>query len=338
MAKDLSDMPPEIIDRIVDYLPNRDALLHLRVSCKNLCAKTLDRFSKAYFETFDCILGASNMRALCHFSTRPLVISHLISIRLTAPSRDRKYHNFWKAKNIDPISLATALNHFSHLRQLKLAGFGSNVGRKNDCSFMGALSGHLAVGDLEQLELHDMSLSKQAVMELVTMSRRTLKTIFLTSINFVEDSTAKREAYSPWTEVLMAMEFFPDNCEVTIEKTFVDGSKYDICPPWDSCDDWDGVYYKWKGLEIKLVQDAGDDVEDEDEDDCDTSIRGTKHTRVHIAGDANRWEGVKRTLAFALFGHFNGFGRCGWETEIDFWQAVKQADLSWDKKLMKLLQ
>lgn len=327
MARGLDDLPFEVVDRVVDYLRNRDALLQLRRASKNLCAKTLDRFSKAYFEIFDCTLNASNMSAICHLSTRPLIVSHLTSIALTAPIRDRSYDNFWMAKNIDPASLAIALNQFSNLRSLRLKGFGFDDGQKADQSFMSIFSDHLAVSGLEQLELHDIGLSSQAATALITMAHGTLKGVSLTLIDLLvqnSTSTRKDEPYPPWTEVLMAMECLSNDCEIIIKSTMVDGKKYEICPPWVG---WDCVYYQWKGLELKQVPD----------DEDDTSLNREETVWIYIAGNANWWEGIKRLLAFAFCDHIER-SDLGWETEDHFWQAVKQTDLSWDEKLRKLLQ
>lgn len=331
MASSLSDLPLELINRIVDYLPNRDALLQLRQTSKCLCAKTLEQFSKAYFATSFWTLGGSNTRAICHFATRPLVVAHLASITLEAPTRDRTYDDFWKAKKIDPASLATALNRFTYLRSLKLEGF-REPAHDDGWSFMKAFISHLATNDLEKLELYNVDLTQNDAVNLVKKFHRTLKAIVLSGIDIVFRPSTERKKhryYSPWAEVLTAMECFSNNCEVTIDTPMVDGDQVDMVPPWE---DWYGGY-EWKGLSIELERD-----EDSFCDNCaDWTEPDEQHAVIHISGDSDWQKGVNRVCAFYLVViiplHENSY-----DLEEDDWGRYEMSDKYWDRNLKELLQ
>lgn len=65
-----------------------------------------------------------------------------------------------------------------------------------------------------------------------------------------------------------------------------------------------------------------------------------EHSYIHIAGDSDWWEGVKRvcTFALALAAFIMDQPEFGWQTEDDFWEDFEKTDLSWDEKLRKLLK
>ncbi|QDS70083.1 hypothetical protein FKW77_004828 [Venturia effusa] len=325
MTKTLSDLPLETIEHIVDYLPNRDALLYLRQSSKDLCAKTLRQFSKVYFTNVEWRLNASNARAICHFSTRPLVVEHLASIELTAPaSGGRSYDNFWKAKNINLTDLATALSRFSHLRDLKLVGFGSGNGHKDGGYFMHILVTHLATNRLEQLRLHDIALIEKDAVELVKKSHRKIKKFSLIRVDLIfknSSAFAENEPYPPWSQLLLAMECFLNHCEVAIETPRVDGAHYFICPPWGTLD---FSKYQWKGLTIEHL--------DNDDDDEPLAL-------IHIADNSDWWEGIKRACIFAVAENIQYISPdkyFDWLSEYKFWRDFEQMDFSRHEKLRKL--
>lgn len=95
---------------------------------------------------------------------------------------------------------------------------------------MSVFINHLTIGELEQLELYDIDLAVQDAIELVERNRRTIKKIFLKTINIAR--TENDMPYPSWSRMRMAMELFSNDCEVEIDTLMDHGDKEDMALPW----------------------------------------------------------------------------------------------------------
>lgn len=182
----LSDLPMEMMERILDFLTNRESRLTLRRTCKNLCAKTLRSFSREYFNESCWTLNATNARAILHFSNSPEVASHLTSIGLIAPTRARSHHNIWVAKDIDPTKLAIAISQFTQLRSSILDGFSHPKLRGCEArTFVRYFSKHLMAPVLDTLFLSVMAATQRDVTRLITSHENTLTNLHLKDVDLV---------------------------------------------------------------------------------------------------------------------------------------------------------
>jgi hypothetical protein len=329
MAPRLDELPLELVDRIVDYLPHRDALLQLRLTCRELCAKTLDQFSKAYFSISTWTLGASNAKAISHFSTRPKVVSHLTCVTLKAPTKIRIYDNFWRAKGINPTELANALTQFTQLRTLRLIDFGYSNGIKDSWSFFRLFVSNLSVPNLRSLQLTRVDIEKEDAIKLMRQFKDTIEVVVFEAVNLLyrSDTNEKRpEYYSPWSDALLAMKDTKNECQVTIEEPKENGSTASLGPTWD---DWYGEY-EYKGLTIEYVPDDPD-VEYNHYEEIE------EHLYIHIDGNSDWWKGVERICAFYLVRIIPSIEEEEDEYGEPIWMYEEPSDMYWDKKLEELL-
>lgn len=108
------DLPVELVERVLDYLPHRETLLHLRLVSPSLNAKASRRFGKSYFTVSSWRLSRASAGGIVHLSHCPEVVSHLTIVALTAPcGHHAVYDDIWAAKAINPAKTLRALFVFT---------------------------------------------------------------------------------------------------------------------------------------------------------------------------------------------------------------------------------
>jgi hypothetical protein len=121
----LDRLPTELVDRICELLAERDTLLHLRLTCRALATKTLDKYAKVYWTEAKWQLSASGWSYFIFLTTQPLeVASYLTHLTLMAPPSTRDYDDFVLAKGWGSgANLAKAYSSLDGLQTFSLVRF-----------------------------------------------------------------------------------------------------------------------------------------------------------------------------------------------------------------------
>jgi hypothetical protein len=316
----LNDLPVELVDHVIDYLPCQDSLLHLRLVSRALCLKTSRNFSKTYFSASHWRLGSSAVRAITHFSKQPEVVANLISITLQAPLRNRPYENIWTAKGIDPERLAKSISRFTQLRVLSLNHFGFMI--QDAWSFLRVFFENLMLQKLETLQINSCDIEYRDLIKLLRKHRNTIKTIDFDSLNLVfrsESNKRRPKFHSPWSDVLLAMRQFRNNCSITLDQPNEDSMPAQLHPPWE---DWEGDYV-YKGLTMEHIP---DDNAMEDFDYWEDEDGENEHLYIHVHSNDDWRKGVERMCAFYLARIMHE----DWEEE-PIWGWEDPGDAFWDE-------
>ncbi|QDS75978.1 hypothetical protein FKW77_004174 [Venturia effusa] len=322
MAPSLDDLPVELIERVVDYLPHRETLLHLRLVSPSLNAKVSRRFGEAYFTTSVWRLTGSNARAIVHFSHRPEVTASLSSVTLVAPcSKHTTYHDIWMAKSIDLAKINRALALFQNLRSLKLHNFGKTQGLQRTSDFFGLLSTKLHLPKLESLDLIQVDVDADFAIQLLENHNQTLTTLSLDNVDLRYNENAKAGFHTPWFDLLYSMKDFKNHCDVSIESAWENGKMTFLDPPWAEWPEFGDGVYVYKGLSINLVYTDLDDEEDSYD----------MHTEIWVKGDGEWWDGIKRLAAFYICSTVLG------ELSEVGCHISELSDTYWDEKIAECL-
>lgn len=291
MAPSLDDLPVELVERVVDYLPHRETLLHLRQVSPSLNAKVTRCFCKTYFTSSLWRLKSTSSRAIVHFSHSPDVAAHLTTVVLTAPCANHaNYDNVWMAKAIEPAKIARALSLFTEVKRLALNNFGSIQGISNTSAFFHPFVSNLKLPKLEILDLFQVDIEAGDVMQLLKKHDQTIKQIELDRVDLrYRPDTEAPEEETPWFDILYSMKDFKNHCKISIDWAKQNGEGAHLKPPWA---DWiEDAEHLCKGLSIDLMP---DDPEDE-------NWEGGLHVVIEIEGDENWWDGVRLIAAYNIF-------------------------------------
>jgi hypothetical protein len=325
MAPSLSDLPVELVERIIDYLPHRDTLLYLRLISRDFSAKTSRLFGKAYFTTSTWKLGASSAKAIVHFSNCPDVATYLTSVTLTAPcGNNASYENIWTAKGIYSVKIARALSLFTQLRTLMLVNFDSVHNLKSSWNFFPAFVPNLYLPKLEALTLIEVDIETEDVIHLLKKHAQSIKELNFHSLNLLykPDELVPGDE-TPWFDMLFSLESFKNNCEFMIASPKQAGRDAFFQPPLDSW--WSAGEYEYMGLTILYMVDNSDDEDG----------MGDSHLVIEIKGDANWWKGVKILATFNLF---NVLLVDVWEDEHLDTHPAEMGEDYWARRLKELLE
>jgi hypothetical protein len=284
MASKLSDLPVEMVERIVDYLPHRDTLLHLRLACRNLNAKTLCRFGKAYLSHSVWDLEPPKIKALTYYSNMPSMAFHVGTVLLTAPRAVQPaYENIWAAKGADPVKLGRALSRFPHLFKLGLQCF--HIYDSED--FLHDFVEHLWIQQLKEFEVTMSRMKAADVVLVLKRHRKTLNHLDFEALDLraepdeEEDEDEDMELNgTPWSDVFEAMKKIKNDCEIEITTPRQFG-KETLMDMWES---WEPTYV-YRGLVMDLNLDDPDQGYMNDP---------PSHLSIHIEGDSEWRKGVDR--------------------------------------------
>lgn len=296
----LSDLPTELVERILDLSPNCESRLTLRRTCKNLCAKTLRSFRLEYFTDLKWTLSAANVRPKLQLFQSLFqsaeVVSHLTSLKLVAPQRAHNHGNIWVAKDIDPAKLATAMSQFTQLRTLELDGFSHPKLHDSEAStFVRQFSQHFKAPMLATLRLTYMEAAQPDVTRLITNHANTLTQLDFHHVNlhWIESQKhGKRpRCHSPWSDLFLAIRCLNNNCEVRINNVYDDGIDTYLGPP--------AALGEWR------TKDCGVTITMKTWDNDDGTIKVFKGESIwehiiYIKGNSKWRKGLEMLSAFCL--------------------------------------
>lgn len=321
MAPSLDDLPVELVERIVDYLPHRETLLHLRLVSPNFNAKVARRFCKKYFSSSTWGLKSNSSRAIVHFSHCSDVAAHLTSVTLIAPCANHaSYDNIWTAKSIESAKIARALSLFTEVKTLALMNFSSIQGLTNTTAFFRPFTSNLSLPKLQSHNLFQVDIEAVDVIQLLRKHEQTIEHVDLDCVDLrYPPDTDAPEHETPWFDLLHSMKGFKNHCSVGIEWAKQNGSDAQLEPSWE--ESMSNGEFTYKGM---VIDSASDDPEDVYcQDDC--------HYMLKIRGDKDWWNCVSRLAAFNIFSIILG------EQEEDeaMWELE---DEYWDRKIEECLQ
>jgi len=206
MAPLLCDLPVELVERVVDFIPHPDTILHLRFTCRELNNKTLRCFSKAYLAHKEWALGPTRARALHHFSTIPAMAEFVTSVFIYAPRSNRTYENFWLAQGVEPVKLAIALSQFTQMHILAVVNFAPQNSGQDYPTFLHDFAQHLWIQKLEELRLCEVEMKAADTALILRRHRKTLKTLYLDNLD-ISSGPDPELLYCaiPWSDVFEAM-------------------------------------------------------------------------------------------------------------------------------------
>lgn len=291
----LPTLPVELVEHILDYLPHRDTLLHLRLVCRDINAKISRRFAKAYFDEAVWRLSATSTKSIVSFTSCPDIASNITNIRLIAPSGCYGcYDNIWSAKNIDPAHIAKAFSFCTQADSLILSNLRGCY--EDSENFLSPFAQNLHFPKLKDLTLSNAKIHSETVILLQKKHCQTLESVKYHGVELINPKNEHRPCLQliPWVDVLASMQSFKNNCSIHIcAPNQVEGWTM-LTPPWEDWQDASEVYdgsarYQYMGLTIQEFL---------DEDD-----KGLLENRIgiDIEGDAGWWKGVKRVLAYGIF-------------------------------------
>lgn len=225
----LDRLPAELVDRICDFLPERDTLLHLRAACRDLLAKTSETYGKLYWKRISWILSPAGWKEFTKFASEHSHLTpHVTNLALVAPDSQATYNNYILAKGWGRSTiLADSTTMLGNLHVLRLLDFdfkGSQVYLRDFCRTV-----YLPV--LAHLEVFDMVIDDVSLATLMEVHEKTLHHVILADVDvhggwneeaqWVENDSGSEdgEKYrTPWMRVFEAMLLFENQCGVHISK------------------------------------------------------------------------------------------------------------------------
>lgn len=289
---------------MIDYLPERDSLLHLRVVSRDINAKVSRRFVRRYFHYAAWVLGPSGAKAIVHFCNRPDIASCITMICLDGPSlydSRTTYNNIWTAKSIDPVRIGQALSLCTQVDSLTLKDFerrweSSGSGPN---SFLRPFAQNVCMPKLGYLSIHNSNIDSQAIISLQKNHSQTLINVYYSNVELLfEKDEIHPGCETPWADVLTSMKSFKNNCSVAIVDPSQIRGHHKLEPPWAdwqeyALQEYNKPCYRREGMCIKYASDEPD--EEDGPGDVDFFFK------VEIAEDSRWWENVKRLATYAMF-------------------------------------
>lgn len=293
-----------MVEHILDYLPHRDTLLHMRLVCRDVNAKVSRRFAKAYFDEPVWRLSATSTKSIVRFANCPDIASNITTIRLIAPpcrsdcyennSKGNNYDNIWTAKNIDPIQIAKAFSLCTQADTLTLSNFRGYY--EDSENFLSPFAQNLYLPKLKDFTLPNAKIHSETVILLQQKHSQTLENVKYHGVELI-NKMYKHKAYlkpTSWANVLVSMESFKNNCSIHICAPDQVEGWTSLAPPWDNWHDAnelddEGTGYQYMGWTIQGLPD------EDDEGLLDIRLE------INIKGDTDWWKGVKRLASYVIF-------------------------------------
>ncbi|KIW03485.1 uncharacterized protein PV09_05252 [Verruconis gallopava] len=302
----LDRLPAEIVDRICNYLPNRDTLLSLRATCRDLAAKTSERYAKAYWIQSRWILsryGWANFRTMAEFHAN--INSYITNLTLIAPdSHCHDYDNFCLAKGWSSSQdLAHSINKIRSIRIFNLFNF--KFAGSSD--FLETLLPAIRLPLMAHLVIGDAVIEDNALALLIRNHAKTLHGIRFDNVdlsggmNKVALDILEYETFrdagmcmTPWSTVFRALAEIEQQCGIQISNPMQHSCEVDILGTSDYFYDFNfSAYEQFLGTTIQLVPNADtlgdlyliDDLDPED-----------MHLLITIDRDHNWKKGLLRIL------------------------------------------
>ena len=297
----LDKLPQELVDRILDFLPNRDTLLMLRAACLQLAAKTEKKFVKEYYAIKRWALTPIGWKDFIAFAKQhPRLASSVTNASLIAPHTCHPYESYPLAKGWGTgDALAVSCSKLQNITSLSL-NFFNFVGSQE---WLHGLCTELRLPHLGHLFIEGMSVEDIDLVAVLKRHKKKLHHIMLDRVNVhggwnewaadwaeeASDPEAGDMFRTPWSRVFQALvKLESDKCAIFIDRPVDRGREIDFFDLENNdLDDFDDSHpcMSFYGTTVHLVRDNP-----HDDDDLDM------HVEIAVQGDEHWRKGVRRLI------------------------------------------
>ncbi|KAF2425345.1 hypothetical protein EJ08DRAFT_402860 [Tothia fuscella] len=233
MTATIDDLPIELVDRILFYMPNHDNILQLRCVNRDLASKTSRSFAKAYFAESTWNVNGRTIRALGKLSKTTSICFHMTSVHLVGPTESaKKYENFLLAKGLDAAKLRIALRALPSLSILKF----ENFEYKDSHTFFRKLLVNLPLATLTTFHLEKVTVSAASVATFIKRNKKILQNFDFDTVNLKGPEEECGHAI-PWATMLQAILSIKKTCDIGISNPKVSGKDALLLPDIDLYDE-----------------------------------------------------------------------------------------------------
>lgn len=271
----LDNLPAELVDRICDFLPHRDALLHLRATCRDLAAKTNERYGKLYWLNRRWLLTPSGWKQLSTFAEEHASIhSYMTTLSLVAVDSCRCFDSYTLAKGWgSSTELASTCSKLQTLKTLQLEYWKFQGAKEYVTGFCKTVK----LPSLFHLHIDELVVEDVDLARLISNHKDTLHQVVLKDVDVYGgmneyvadlagdcDDPEDADPYrTPWTRVFEALLKIKDECGIQIDKAKHRGEVVDwignlSLADYDPDFGWGGY-----GMSIEPV------LEDPDDENCE---------------------------------------------------------------------
>ena len=265
MALSLPDLPVELINYVLNFIPSKvNAIIPIRETCRDLASKTTEIFAREYFSSGSWPVTRRNVSALTGISKN--IFLNLALERVTLFRYINKYEygsKYSLAKGIDVKELGQSLTALANLRSLCLADF--NFRGSDD--FLGDLLATLSLPSITDFKLSKALVHARGLRKFISLHSNTIKTVVFDEL----DLTAPAEG--AWSGLLRSLFRLKDVKLIHIRKPLKCGDfvRFDIKDStfqkyvdWDAfydcdcdiCLEYAGQNFHWSFAEYRLGTDA----------------------------------------------------------------------------------